>query len=430
MKQPSAIMPLSSLTGAQLEAHQQYNRILDDKGRYLPFDEFRHRVKRGDDPELAWTLTRHARSASLQFINYHNELGERAGFNITPLVSETCELVDKHATQTALREYLQQLPAGGAELSQLQLDESITSSQLEGANTTTLVARNMLETGRKPRTEDEHMIAGNARLMTAIPEHLAEPLSIELLRHFHAAGMSGINDAKYHPGNFRETDDVVIADYDGNIVHQPPVAASIPDRLQAVCDFANDLTGQYIHPLIRACLLHFMLAHEHPFRDGNGRTSRALFYWYMLKHGYDAFRYVSISQPLHAAPVKYAHSYQHTEHDGMDVTYFLEHQASILKRAVTKYLDFIHETIHRRAAVDHLLAGSGALSRLLPRQIALLNIMLAEPQKHFTAAEVSQIMGISDGTARSALRVLVREGLAMEIQVNNQQTAYTAVKLR
>ena len=149
MKQPSAIMPLSSLTGAQLEAHQQYNRILDDKGRYLPFDEFRHRVKRGDDPELAWTLTRHARSASLQFINYHNELGERAGFNITPLVSETCELVDKHATQTALREYLQQLPAGGAELSQLQLDESITSSQLEGANTTTLVARNMM--GWTPR---------------------------------------------------------------------------------------------------------------------------------------------------------------------------------------------------------------------------------------------------------------------------------------
>ena len=55
-----------------------------------------------------------------------------------------------------------------------------------------------------------------------------------------------------------------------------------------------------------------MLAHEHPFRDGNGRTSRALFYWYMLKSGYDVFKYISISRLLHAAPVKYAASYQYT----------------------------------------------------------------------------------------------------------------------
>jgi Fic family protein len=424
MKHPPGLIPFSAFTGAQLETHQQYSRILDNKGRYLPFDEFRHRVKRGEDLELAWTLTRNARSAALQPVNYRNEAGEQAGFNITPLISEVCELADKHTTQTALREYLQQLPAGGAELSQLQLDESITSSQLEGANTTTLVARNMLETGRQPRTEDEQMIAGNARLMAKIPEHLAEPLTIELIRHFHAVGMSGINDAKYQPGTFRDTDDIVIADYDGNIAHQPPAAATIPQRLQEVCDFANHTDGQYIHPLIRACILHFMLAHEHPFRDGNGRTSRALFYWFMLKNGYEAFRFVSISQLLHAAPVKYAHSYQYTEHDGMDITYFLEHQASTIKRATTKYLDFIHEIIRRRAAVDSQLAASGALSRLRPRQIALLNIMLSEPQRLYTAAEVSQLLGVSDGTARTALRVLVHEGLARQVQVNDQQTAY------
>ena len=74
----------------------------------------------------------------------------------------------------------------------------------------------MLETGRSPRTEDEHMIAGNARLMAEIPHLLAEPLTPALIRQLHAIGMGGINDAKYRPGEFRETDDVVIADYDGN----------------------------------------------------------------------------------------------------------------------------------------------------------------------------------------------------------------------
>ncbi|MEN1793002.1 Fic family protein, partial [Pseudomonas aeruginosa] len=113
--------------------------------------------------------------------------------------------VDKRATALALKDQTERLRGAGAELSQLRLDEPITSSQLEGANTTTLVARKMLETGRSPRTEDEHMIAGNARLMAEIPHLLAEPLTPALIRQLHAIGMGGINDAKYRPGEFRET---------------------------------------------------------------------------------------------------------------------------------------------------------------------------------------------------------------------------------
>ena len=39
-----------------------------------------------------------------------------------------------------------------------------------------------------------------------------------------------------------------------------------------------------------------MLAYMHPFTDGNGRTARALFYWYMLKRGYWLTEYLSISR--------------------------------------------------------------------------------------------------------------------------------------
>lgn len=322
IKSPPGLIPLSHLSGEELQAHLRFNRVTDEKGRYLPFDELQYRIKKGENVDVAWTLTRLARNAAIQRINYCNEAGEQAGFNITPVIAEAYELVDKRATALALKDQTERLRGAGAELSQLRLEEPITSSQLEGANTTTLVARKMLETGRSPRTEDEHMIAGNARLMAEIPHLLAEPLTTALIRQLHAIGMGGINDAKYRPGEFRETDDVVIADYDGNIVHQPPAAALLLERLEKVCQWLNSHEG-YIHPLIRACILHFMLAHEHPFRDGNGRTSRALFYWYMLKSGYDVFKYISISRLLHAAPVKYAASCQYTESDGMDLTYFL-----------------------------------------------------------------------------------------------------------
>lgn len=217
----------------------------------------------------------------------------------------------------------------------------------------------------------------------------------------------------------------MIADYDGNIVHQPPAAVLLPERLEKVCQWLNSHEG-YIHPLIRACILHFMLAHEHPFRDGNGRTSRALFYWYMLKSGYDVFKYISISRLLHAAPVKYAASYQYTESDGMDLTYFLEYQAGVIKRALQNWQQHIDEITQRSAKLDSVLFSSGVLKRLNPRQVTLLNVMLANPGKEYTVAEISASLGVSDNTARADLRTIVKEGFAQEKKINDQQAVYFA----
>lgn len=424
IKRPPDLVPLADITGEQAEHYYRWARVLDEKGRYLPWDEFQYRVK-GADPVLAWSFTRRARNSAMQFIDYADEQGHQAGFNKTANMDALCEQVDKFATAQALKLQHERLQGIGAALSQLQLDEAITSSQLEGANTTTLVARNMLETGRKPRTESEQMIVGNARLMAEISAHLHEPLTPGLIRHFHAVGMAGIDDAKYCPGHFRETDDVVIADYDGNIVHQPPASKHIPQRLQKICDWINN-DSVYVHPLIRAAILHFMIAHEHPFRDGNGRTSRALFYWYMLKAGYEAFRYISISSLLYAAPVKYALSYQYTETDGMDLTYFLEYQADIIRRALNNFLQHIETLIKRRTEMDQRLFASGALSRLTQRQVTLFNVLLAQPGMKITAAVVGERLGISDNTARNDLRALVREGIVQERKRNGQLTEYVA----
>lgn len=423
IKRPPLLIPFSQLTGADLDAHQRYNRVVDDRGRYLPFDEFCRRTASGENVSIAWTLTRRARDSAMQRIPYSNESGEQAGFVLTPNIIPVCELVDKHATRLALKELTNRLRGAGKELTALSLEEPITSSQLEGANTTTLVARSMLESGRVPRTEDEYMIAGNARLMAEIPGLIQEPLTPDLIRRFHVIGMGGINDEKYRPGELRDTDDVVIADYDGNIVHQPPAAANLPERLQMVCNFVNG-TEPYVHPLVKACILHFMIAHEHPFRDGNGRTSRGLFYWYMLKSEYDVFKYVSISQLLHAAPAKYAHSYQHTETDGMDLTYYLEYQTSIIHRAVARLLQHVDALVTRAARIDHFLYKSGILSRLTGRQVTLLNIILAEPGKKYSAAGIAETLGVSDNTARNDLRTLARENLLTEVSENEQKTVY------
>ncbi len=102
---------------------------------------------------------------------------------------------------------------------------------------------------------------------------------------------------------------------DGSLIHTPPPATELPARLQALCDFANqgeDESDSFIHPVVRAILLHFFLAYDHPFEDGNGRTARALFYWAMRTNGYWLAEYLSISRILREAPAQYSRAFLFT----------------------------------------------------------------------------------------------------------------------
>ena len=66
----------------------------------------------------------------------------------------------------------------------------------------------------------------------------------------------------------------------------------------AFATFANegDDGERFVHPVVRAILLHFWLAYDHPFEDGNGRTARILFFWLMRSRGYWLAEYLPISR--------------------------------------------------------------------------------------------------------------------------------------
>lgn len=97
--------------------------------------------------------------------------------------------------------------------------------------------------------------------------------------------------------------------------------------METLIAFANSegVEADFMHPVIRAITLHFWLAYEHPFVDGNGRTARALFYRTMLQHGYWLFEFISISRILKRAPARYARAFLETESDDNDLTYFIIH---------------------------------------------------------------------------------------------------------
>lgn len=407
--------------------------VVNDKGEYLPWDLLRHRLPADVDPQIFWSFTCIARRANGRYFPLHGYNDSQVIFiNITPLMQQTISMVDRLATSGGEAELLEPLAAAQHLLEELRAEESISSSQLEGAATTSRVALEMIKINRAPRDESERMIMGNFHMMEHVHDHCSENLTLNVFRELHIIAVDGINDGIYRPGKFRDSDDVVVADIQNEIIHTPPTYTEIEPRLTALFNWANipheRLEGkEYLHPLVKASMLHFMIGFIHPFYDGNGRTARALFYWYMLRCGYSAFKHISISKLLKKASTAYAKSYCYSETDEMDLTYFVDYQCTIVGRALSEYVDYIHYMVKVRSELDTFLYESGIGATLNARQHSLLNVAFARPGNIFTVAEVRERMGVSDNTARKDLNSLAVLGL-LQTHKDGKETVYVSPK--
>ena len=61
------------------------------------------------------------------------------------------------------------------------MEESIASSQLEGASTTTKLAKKLLRSNLPPKDDSQKMILNNYRAMQLIKDRLGKPLSLDLI---------------------------------------------------------------------------------------------------------------------------------------------------------------------------------------------------------------------------------------------------------
>lgn len=391
--------------------------VLDGKGRYLHFDEFRHRLDKGVKADLAWSLVKAARQKRRTYLMGLGDLEERAiaQFFLTPDMQRVISQTDRNTTTAALewmsgnigeQKHLEYL------LNDLLEDEAISSSQLEGAATTTRAAKELIKKSRKPRTPDEKMIIGNLKMMEFAWENREKDLTPDLICELHKIGVEGIADDTYTPGVFRKSDDVWVQDKDGNVLHQPPSAKNLVGRLEDICEWANTChdngdSRQYLHPLIKAIVLHFTIGYEHPFRDGNGRVARALFYWYMFKNSFACFRYISISVLLKNAPVQYGKSYLYTESDGLDLTYFIDYQCSVIMRAIDKFKASYTETARKNEEFSLWLWESGMSKKLSANQKTVFQVARQGVAEYFTANNVKDNIGCSYNTAATILNGLV-----------------------
>lgn len=375
-----------------------------DRLRFLP-------VPRGFTHEDWWLAIKLSRTGMLRPVPLKDLKGQSFRFAVPEMVHEELHKIDVGAGGAiGLPEPITNPQTKDRYLIRSLMEEAITSSQLEGAVTTREVAKEMIRSGRPPRDISEQMILNNFATMQRITELRAEALTPQMIFEVHRLVTDKTLPDPTAAGRFRRADEYrVVGDDYGEVFHDPPPADELSDRLQAMCDFANGKTpGFFIHPVVRAIILHFWLAYDHPFVDGNGRTARALFYWSMLHHGCWLFEFVSISNILRKAPAEYARSFLHTESDANDLTYFIVAQTKVIRKAITELHAYIDS---KTAEVRELETHVRALNLFNHRQAELIRHALKHPYQHYTIGSHRQSHNVVYQTARADLLDLAARGM-------------------
>lgn len=308
------------------------------------------------------------------------------------------------------------------------MEEAISSSQMEGASTTRQIAKDMLRKEIKPRDRSQQMIANNYRTIRFIVEHRDRALTPELLLQVHALMTEHTLEHPEDAGRFRTDDEVVVEDsLTHEVVHTPPSHRHIGEFVRQFCLFFNDQDhdSPFIHPILRGIIIHFMIAYVHPFVDGNGRTARALFYWYMIRRGYWLVEYLSISRIIARSKRAYEKAYLYTEADGGDVSYFVAYHLRALVLAFRQLQDYIVRKNKERQSAHRYLQLEG----INARQAELIRLYVEDPKLMLTAKELQNRFQISPTTAKSDLMGLIALGLVSELSLNKVKRGYIRTPL-
>lgn len=384
-------------------------------GKYRHWATLKHLTPPRDlTPQEFWAGVKFARSQLRREVPLRTPDGHPFCYMLADPVLEMLHAIDRDASgHISTSEQITNPSTKERYVQRSLVEEAITSSQLEGASTTREVAKAMIRSGREPVDRSERMILNNYRAIQLISRSKNEPLTPELVFALHRTITEGTLPEWAERNYVRTPDDdiKVYDDRDDTVLHVPPPAHQLSQRMDLLCQFANEeQTGAFLHPFLKAIILHFWLAYDHPFIDGNGRTARALFYWSVLSQGFWLFEFVSISSIIHKAPIRYARSFLYTETDENDLTYFILFQLTVIRRAIKELHAYLERKTREIQDTEKLLR-SLAFNH---RQIALLGHALRHPGMDYTIESHRGSHGVSYQTARTDLLGLAQKRLLIQ----------------
>lgn len=407
LKQTDQTIPL--MVKFQMNGYLQ--KIQDE---YLYWDKIKYKAKDCTPLEL-WSVIKLDRLLKSKKISFH---AYNFHYVITDYIQKSLHQFDMHIGGTLGSNI------GIAETDKTKfiisslMEEAISSSQMEGANTTRKKAKEMIQQEKKPKNKFEQMILNNFITMKYIVQHKSEDLTVENLLYIHKLITNNTLEENEDEGKLRANDDVHVVNHaSSEIVHIPPSETDLQKLINDLSVFFNDDSEEFTHPIIKGCIIHFMIGWIHPFIDGNGRTARAVFYWYMLKKGYWLTEYLSLSRIIKDTKSQYEKAYIYTEIDGNDLTYFITYHIKTMEKAFVALKDYIN---HKQKEVFQA-AKFMKIPGVNDRMAQILKILHEDSDRILNTKEMESRFNVSNYTARTDLKSLVDLGFLEIIQVNKQK---------
>jgi len=381
--------------------------------QYVYWDKFKYIWKLDSiSPEIAWSILRANRNYRIRKTPLVDTKGNFFVYWLPDSLLKELHYLDQHASGEILVDH-PDVPAREKNrfLVSSLMEEAIASSQLEGAVTTRKVAKEMLRFGKKPENHALQMCYNNYLTISHIKDSIDKPLSIDLLNAFQASMTQDTLEDPTTSGRFRtnKDDPIEVVNQYGETLHIPPPPEELPERMKLLCEYANENdSDEFTHPVVKAIVLHFWLAYVHPYVDGNGRTARALFYWYMLKNKYWLTEYLSISRIIKRAPSQYYKAFLYSENDEQDLTYFLSFHLRAIHLSIEELRKYLaRKTSELKEATSSLIHYPG----LNDRQSGLIYYALRELDVMYSIESHMNTSSITYETARKDLLLLEKKGL-------------------
>jgi len=202
---------------------------------------------------------------------------------------------------------------------------------------------------------------------------------------------------------FRDGD--VFVGNDTKVVHTP---CKVQDIEKRITELFNWLHNSNLNIILKACIAHFYIVYIHPFCDGNGRLARLFNSSYMINHGYDKFKCVSISDSINNNLHDYYLKLEESEYNysgSLDITPFIEYM-----------LEMICESI------DNTISKYNKLSDIEIKLLSKIN-----KNSEITVKKAANAICKTEADTRNILNKLTQFGYFNKRKIGNKNV-YTRVK--
>ncbi|MCD2424594.1 Fic family protein [Niabella pedocola] len=298
------------------------------------------------------------------------------------------------------------------------LDEAMASAQLAGYPVTKKMVKELLLKKKTTADETEQVIVNIYRCLQKVKEWEQESITAEKLLELHqlltkdTIKLKGI-------GRYRTNNKYDVSNIEDAAACKAVDAKAIGSWMQWLESFMNeDKKPFYIHPVIKACMIAYFVTYIRPFKDGNGRMSRLLLYWYLLRKGYWALQYTSVSNVIVKLRTQYQKSFLQVQAEA-DMGYFIHFTIQALRMADRSLKESLQRTNKERESNPFV-----KIDGLNIRQATALQWIKEDPEKIVTIRELRSGFGVSKETARTDLTALTENGWLKFYHLNKKTYAF------